>query len=100
MAWRSGMLIAVIGILPTLLLYALIAHLQSLGESAAAIAMPDMYMKNMAIFWAFPTFTSAAELLQGHSLRTCGNQCSRNSRYPGHRFDWTIRIHSDGLMRG
>jgi predicted ferric reductase len=54
MAWRSGMVIAVIGILPTLLLYAVIAHLQALGQSAAAIAMPDMHMKNMATFWSFP----------------------------------------------
>lgn len=53
-AWRSGVVIAAIGIVSTLLLYAVIAHLQAVGESAAAIAMPEMHMKNMAVFWAFP----------------------------------------------
>jgi hypothetical protein len=45
---------AVVGVLATLLLYAVIAHLQALGESAAAQAMPDMGMKNMTLYWSFP----------------------------------------------
>jgi predicted ferric reductase len=53
-AWRSGTIIAVVGILPTLLLYAVIAHLQMLGESAAALAMPGMHMQNMTRYWSFP----------------------------------------------
>ena len=52
-AWRSGMLIAATGILLTLLLYLVIAHLQASGESAAAIAMPEMHMTNMLQYWSF-----------------------------------------------
>lgn len=47
-------MIAIVGILPTLLLFAVIAYLQARGESAAALAMPDMHMKNIAVFWSFP----------------------------------------------
>jgi hypothetical protein len=53
-AVRSGTVVAALGVLTTLLLYAGIAHLQALGESAAAQAMPDMGMKNMALYWSFP----------------------------------------------
>jgi hypothetical protein len=45
----SSTAVIVVGVLTTLLLYAVIAHLQTLGESAAARAMPDMGMKNMAL---------------------------------------------------
>lgn len=53
-AWRSGATIAVIGILPTVLLSARIASLQVGGKSAAALAMPDMHMTNLTVYWAFP----------------------------------------------
>ena len=53
-AWRSGIMIAIVGILPTLLLAVVIAYLQARDESAAALAMPEMHMKNIAVYWSFP----------------------------------------------
>ena len=50
----SGAVVALVGILITLVLYAEIAHLQSLGESATAQVMSDMPMQNMALYWSFP----------------------------------------------
>ena len=50
----SGTLVLVVGVLTTLLLYTGIAYLQSLGESAAARAMPEMGMRNTAVYWSFP----------------------------------------------
>jgi hypothetical protein len=50
----SGTAVIVVGVLTTLLLCAGIAYLQALGQSAAAQAMPDMGMQNMALYWLFP----------------------------------------------
>ena len=55
--WASGSATAVaaIGVFATLVLTARIYALQSVGKSAAAIAMAaDMNMRDMAIFWSFP----------------------------------------------
>jgi hypothetical protein len=56
----SGTAVIVVGVLTTLLLCAGIAYLQAFGQSAAAQAMPDMGMKNMALYWSFPILQASA----------------------------------------
>ena len=50
----SGAVVAAAGVVSTGLLYLYIAHLQSRGQSAGALGMPDMHMQQMRKFWSFP----------------------------------------------
>jgi DMSO/TMAO reductase YedYZ heme-binding membrane subunit len=50
----SGVCVAAAGAASTTVLYLLIAHQQSQGASAAALAMSDMHMQDMHRFWSFP----------------------------------------------
>jgi len=56
---RSATAVAAMGIAITLGLAARIYALQSAGKSAAAIAMADMNMRDMATFWSFPLVQSS-----------------------------------------
>jgi len=55
----SGVCVAALGIVCTGVLYALIAHQQSQGRSAAALAMSSMHMEQMHKFWSFPLLQAA-----------------------------------------
>ena len=60
---RSATTVAVIGVFATLVLAARIYALQSIGRSAAAIAMAaDMNMRDMTTFWSFPLLQSSGLL--------------------------------------
>lgn len=58
-ALLSGLLVLAAGVLSTLALYLFIAHLQSQGRSAAALAMPGMGMRDMTKYWAFPVLQAS-----------------------------------------
>lgn len=53
-ALRSGAIVAGLGALTVLPLYAVIFRLQARDHSAAAIGMASMHMNRMSVFWAFP----------------------------------------------
>ena len=50
----SGVCVGAAGVVSTGVLYLLIRHQQSLGRSAAALAMSSMHMQNVHKFWSFP----------------------------------------------
>jgi len=59
-ASRSAAAVAVIGVALTLVLAARLYALQSVGKSAAAIAMAsDMNMRDLRTFWSFPILQSS-----------------------------------------
>jgi DMSO/TMAO reductase YedYZ heme-binding membrane subunit len=53
-AIRSGAIVAGLGALTVLPIYALIYRLQANDDSAAAIGMASMHMNNMSVYWSFP----------------------------------------------
>ena len=58
-AWRLPSLVALLGLLTAVPIYAWIAVLQSHGRSAAALSMPTMGMSRMGVFWAFPVLQAS-----------------------------------------
>lgn len=50
----SGTVVTVLGLLTFLPLYVWIYNLQAVGKSPAAIAMPEMHIRKMDVFWAVP----------------------------------------------
>ena len=53
--WRLPALVAVLGLLTALPIYAWIATLQSHDRSAAALAMPTIGMSRMGVFLGLPS---------------------------------------------